>query len=380
MGHEGTPVPRTCLKSADIIMSYSITPGPQGFPTHYMVRDVRIEPNVVLAPMEGVTDVIFRRVIRELGGAGLTYTEFIASRGIVHNEKRSWNMASFDPDERPVALQIFGRNPQWMAEAAKQLEDAGATIIDINMGCPAKKVCQKSGGSALMKDPELAAEIVRAVRSAIKIPLTVKMRSGFDATQRNAPELCKIFESEGAEGLTIHWRTRADLYGGERAVDKIAEAVQTVNIPVIANGDVIDVASARKMFEDTGCAGVMLGRGAIRDPWSLLHISQWLRGDALTPITSDERERVLMLYYDRIQEHFEAADQGRRTLGRVKMMIRHFAEPLPHGKELRHRVCRAATLPMAREITQHYFEVLRTFERGDLNAFVQQGWDVRKTA
>ncbi len=358
-------------------MSYSTPAGPQGFPTYYDVRDVRIEPNVVLAPMEGVTDVIFRRVIRELGGPGLTYTEFIASRGIVHNEKRSWDMASFDPDERPVALQIFGRNPAWMAEAAKQLQDAGATILDINMGCPAKKVCQKSGGSALMKDPELATEIVRAVRKAVDIPLTVKMRSGFDATQRNAPELCKIFESEGVEGLTIHWRTRADLYGGERAVDKIAEAVDAVNIPVIANGDIIDVDSAKAMFEDTGCAGVMLGRGAIRDPWSLLHISQWLRGEPIAQITSDERERVLMMYYDRIEEHFTTLGQERRTLGRVKMMIRNFADPLPHGTELKRRVCRSATLPLARELTQAYFEALREFEQGHLDAFSAHGWDVQ---
>ena len=362
-------------------MAYSVAQhGPAGFPTYYDVRDVRISPNVVLAPMEGVTDVIFRRVIRAIGGPGLTYTEFIASRGIVHGEQRSWDMASFDADERPVALQIYGNNPAWMAEAARQLEAEGATILDINMGCPAKKVCQKSGGSALMKDPALATEIVRQVRKAISIPLTVKMRSGFDHNLRNAPELCQIFESEGVEGLTIHWRTREDLYGGERAVDRIAEAVQSVNIPVVANGDIIDVESARQMFEETQCAGVMLGRGAIRDPWALLHIAQWLRDEPRTPITSEERCRVLMMYYDRIQEHFEALDQKHRTLGRVKMMIRHFAEPLPHGKELRNRVCRSQSIQAAKQITRDYFDALARFEAGDLDAFIQEGWAAIKAA
>ena len=349
--------------------------GPRGLPISYSVRDVRIWPNVVLAPMEGVTDVIFRRVIRELGGPGLTYTEFIASRGIVQDEKRSWDMASFDEDERPVALQIFGREAGLMAEAARRLEDAGATLLDINMGCPAKKVCQNSGGSALMRDPKLAVEIVRAVRAAVTIPLTVKMRSGFDASVRNAPQLCQAFESEGAEGFTIHWRTREDLYGGARAVDKIAEAVDRVSVPVIANGDVIDVASAKRMFEETGCAGVMIGRGAIRDPWCMKQIGQWLRGEALERVTSEERERVLMRYYARIEEHFLERDQGHRTLGRVKMMIRHFAEPLPCGRALKRRVCRSATLDQARALTREYFEALERFEAGDEEALRRGGWE-----
>lgn len=361
-------------------MIYKTETGPQGFPTYYDVRNIRISPNVVLAPMEGVTDVIFRRVIRSIGGPGLTYTEFIASRGIVHNERRSWDMASFDPDERPISLQIYGNNPEWMAEAAKQLQDEGATILDINMGCPAKKICKKSGGSALMKDPELATEIVRAVRKAIDIPLTVKMRSGFDASMRNAPELCKIFESEGVEGLTIHWRTREDLYGGERAVDKIAEAVDAVNIPVIANGDIIDVESAKRMFEDTGCAGVMLGRGAIRDPWSMLHIAQWLRGEPLTEVTLEERLRVLIMYYDRIEEHFQKLDQHPRTLGRIKMMIRNFADPLPHGKILRQKVCRAQTLPDAKDITKRFFDTLIEYDQGKEGAFVDDGWITPKAS
>lgn len=357
------------MSTAPLEQTPDTPPGPRGFPTSYRVRDVLIEPNVVLAPMEGVTDVVFRRMIRGLGGPGLTYTEFIASRGIVRGEERVWDMASFDPDERPVALQIYGNQPEMMAEAARRLEAEGATILDINMGCPAKKVCKNSGGSALMKNPELATEIVRAVRAAIDIPLTVKMRSGFDASCRNAPELARIFESEGAEGITIHWRTRADLYSGERAVDKIAEAVDAVSIPVIANGDIIDIPSAKAMFEDTGCAGLMVGRGAIRDPWCVKNIAAWLRGEPVVEPDASERERVLLMYYDKIEEHFGAL-ADRRALGRMKMVIKHFAEPLPHGKGLRRRVLRSQHRTDARDICSRYFDLLRRWEEGDRGAFV----------
>ena len=342
------------------------TSSASGFPTSYRVGDVLIEPNVVLAPMEGVTDVVFRRLIRSLGGPGLTYTEFIASQGIVTGEERVWNMASFDPDERPVALQIYGREPAVMAEAARILEGSGATIIDINMGCPSKKVCKNSGGSGLMREPELAISIVRAVRRAISIPLTVKMRSGFDHTMRNAPELARAFEQEGAQGITIHWRTRADLYGGERAVDKIAESVDAVDIPVIANGDIIDIPSARRMFEETGCAGVMLGRGAIRDPWSLLKIGQWLRGEEVIEVDATERERVLTLYYDRIEEHIE---DPTRVAGRMKMIVRHFADGVPHSKAMRKFLCRGQSCQEVRDRTRTYFDLFRAHEQGDATAF-----------
>lgn len=346
--------------------SNTALPSPAGLPTSYAVRDVIISPNVVLAPMEGVTDVVFRRLIRSIGGPGLTYTEFIASGGIVRDESRAWDMASFDADERPIALQIYGKEPDTMADAARRLQDSGATILDINMGCPAKKVCKRSGGSGLMREPQLATEIVRAVRAAITIPLTVKMRSGFDASQRNAPELARRFEDAGVEALTIHWRTREDMYGGERAVDKIAEAVQAVQIPVIANGDIIDIESAHRMFRDTGCAGVMIGRGAVRDPWAMLKIAQWLRGEPIIKVTAAERERVLLMYYDKIHEHMERES---RALGRMKMIVRHFAHGVPHGAIMRQRVFHSQTCEEAIDQTRAFFARLQDFESGHEEAF-----------
>ena len=205
------------------------------FPTHYYIRHLRIEPNVVLAPMEGVTDLTFRRLIRQIGDCGMTTTEFIPSEGLRRGGARLEEMARFDVDERPVAIQIYGRNPEAMAEAAQIVQDSGADVCDLNFGCPSKKVCAHSGGSALLKDPQLAKQIVQAVRAAITMPLTVKMRSGFDYTQRNAPDVAYMCQEEGAEAIVIHWRTRSDLYGGQRAVDKIAEAKQRLRIPVVAN-------------------------------------------------------------------------------------------------------------------------------------------------
>ncbi len=332
----------------------------------YAVGGVVLSPPVVLAPMEGVTDLVFRRMIRALGGPGLTYTEFFQSRAVRDSGGKVLGAAHFDPDERPIAVQIFGRDPQVMAQAARVVQDMGATIVDINMGCPSKKVCANSGGSALMRDPALAVEIVRQVRRAIEVPLTVKMRAGFDHANRNAPQLARRFEQEGVDALTVHWRTRADGYAGERDVTTIAQVVAAVNIPVLGNGDIIDVASAHAMFSETGCAGVMIGRGAVRDPWLALRLSCWLRGEPQPVVLARERERVLCLYYEKIREAFGT---DRAALNRLKMVVRQLAEPLPHGAALRRLVCRAPQPDEALAIAHDYFDRLDALEGGDAEAF-----------
>ncbi|MBH24183.1 MAG: hypothetical protein CMH57_06965, partial [Myxococcales bacterium] len=232
--------------------------------------------------------------------------------------------------------------------------------------CPSKKVCKNSGGSALMSEPDLAVEIVRAVRAAISIPLTVKMRSGFDHTLRNAPELAWRLQEEGAEAITIHWRTREDLYGGERAVDKIAEAVDRLSVPVIGNGDIVDIPSAQAMFKDTGCSGVMIGRGAIRNPWLMLQVGQWLRGEPIVEVTAMERRRVLLRYYAKIAE---AIPHPKGSLGRMKMVSKHFLLGLPQGKIARKRILRAQTPQEASDLADAYFRLLASYEAGDLDAF-----------
>jgi len=331
------------------------------FPNHYFIRDIRIEPNLVLAPMEGVTDLTFRRLVRQIGGTGLTVTEFVASEGLRRGAAKMEEMARFDPDERPVAVQIYGRDPVAMAEAAKIVQDSGAGICDINMGCPSKKVCAHSGGSALLKDPDLAKEIVRAVRAAITIPLTVKMRSGFDASNRNCPDVAWMCQEEGVEAITIHWRTRADLYSGTRAVDKIAEAKQRVRIPVVGNGDIVDFESAARMFHDTGVDGVMVGRGAVKNPWVFLQIGQQMRGEAPMVVTADEKRKVLLGYFQSIRDAFRS-DHG--SLGRMKKIANYFTHGLPHGSALRVAFLHSQSIEEAVRHTERYFERLAVYEAG----------------
>lgn len=325
------------------------------YPTHYHIRQIRVEPNVVLAPMEGVTDLTFRRLIRQIGGCGMTTTEFIASEGLRRGSSKMEEMARFDADERPVAIQIYGRNPESMAEAARIIEDSGADVCDLNFGCPSKKVCAHSGGSALLKDMSLATAIVREVRKAIKIPLTVKMRSGFDHTMRNAPEVAMMCQEEGAEAIVIHWRTRSDLYGGTRAVDKIAETKSRLKIPVIGNGDVVDFETARKMIEETGCDGVMVGRGAVKNPWVLLQIAQGLRGEPILDVDAAEKHRVLRNYIQSIRDVFRSE---RGALGRIKKICNYFTHGLPFGSDLRTALLRSEGLDELIDHVDVYFDRL----------------------
>lgn len=335
-------------------------------PVSYTVRDVRISPNVVLAPMEGVTDLTFRRLIRRIGGAGLTATEFIPSSSLKLGGGKAWETAQIDPDERPVSVQLYGRDPAVLAEAARVVEALGATFCDINMGCPSKSVCAHSGGSSLLKEPALVRQIVASVRRALTIPLTVKMRSGFDANSRNAPEIAWICQEEGAEAVTVHWRTRADLYSGVRAVDKIAEVKARLSVPVVGNGDIVDVPSALAMFADTGCDGVMIGRGAMRNPWLLLQVSQAVRGEPVTEVTAEERRRVLLGYLADIRERFGA---DAPALGRFKKVANYFTQGLPGGDVARTELLRSASIPEVLDRAERYFSRLRAFEAGDAAAF-----------
>ena len=328
-------------------------------PTHYSIRKIRIEPNLVLAPMEGVTDLTFRRLIRGIGGVGLTVTEFIASEALRRGIPKAEMMARFDPNEHPVAIQIYGRNPEAMAEAASGIEEAGADIVDLNFGCPSKKVCAHSGGSSLLREPDHARQIVREVRKAIRIPLTVKMRSGFDHNIRNAPDIAKMCEDEGADAITIHWRTRADLYSGVRAVDKIAEAKRRLRIPVVGNGDVVDYPTAVAMFNDTGVDGVMIGRGAVKNPWVFRQIEAAMHGREPVRVDANEKRRVLLTYFASIRREF-ATDRG--ILGRMKKVANYFTHGLPYGSDLRVAILHSGSIDQAVTVTNEYFDRVAEYE------------------
>ena len=320
------------------------------------IRDVVVDPPLILAPMEGVTDLTFRRLVRRIGGCGMTTTEFIPAFGLAQNLERARALAAFDADEHPIAVQVYGRDPALLAEGARVAEALGADIVDLNMGCPSKKVCAHSGGSSLLREPELARSIVVAMRRALKVPFTVKMRSGWDAGQRNAPEIARMCQEEGVEAVTVHWRTRADGYGGERDLATVAEVKRRLSIPVVCNGDVVDAASARSSLEQTGADALMIGRGAVRNPWVFREIEAALAGRPGPVVDHDERERVLVDYFLAIREVFQS-DHG--ALGRWKKISRYFTEGVPGGERLKERVLHSGTVEEALEAVRTFFSELR---------------------
>ncbi|MCB9680960.1 MAG: tRNA-dihydrouridine synthase [Alphaproteobacteria bacterium] len=333
------------------------------------IRDVAVDPPLILAPMEGVTDITFRRLVRGIGGVGLVCTEFIPASGLAEDIERCRALAELDEDEHPVTIQVYGREPEALAAGARAAQALGADIVDLNMGCPSKKVCAHSGGSALMKEPELARAIVRAIRAAVDVPFTVKMRSGWDPAHKNAPELAWMCQEEGAEAVTVHWRTRADLYGGERELDTVAEVKRRLSIPVVFNGDIVDVDSAREAFVHTGCDALMIGRGAIRNPWVFQQIRHALFDGPAVVVDASEKERVLLGYFDAILHRFRS-EKG--ALGRWKKISKHFTDGLPHGALLKDDVLHAQSVAEARDRVAAFFERLRAWEAGDADAFASR--------
>ncbi len=311
----------------------------------------RIDPPLALAPMAGITDLPFRRICRRFG-VGLTVTEMIASRAVEMERERTQRMAELDPDEHPVSIQIAGSDPAFVVEAARWAVGRGADFVDINMGCPVKKVCKQVAGSAMLRDERLVARVLAAVVAAVEVPVTLKIRTGWDEKSKNVERIARIAESEGIAMLTVHGRTRAQMFRGHANWEDIGRAKAAVSIPVIGNGDVTDAESAREMVRVSGCDGVMVGRAVQGNPWVLAEVRAALLGEAPPPPpTREERWAV-------VEEHMRqlAAHHGERTASQLaRKHVPWYSKGLPGAAEFRGRFQRIDDWRRQLETARAYF-------------------------
>lgn len=267
------------------------------------IKDIEFENNIYLAPMAGIADRAFRELCINYG-AGYTVTEMVSSKGLTMGDKKSKELLTLGEIENPAGAQIFGDDPEIMAQAAKKCLEFHPDIIDINMGCPAPKIAMNSGGASLMKNPKLAGEIVKAVSDAVDIPVTVKIRKGWDDESITAVELAQIAEKNGASAITVHGRTRMQMYSGKVDYDIIAKVKKAVDIPVIANGDITDEQSAAIMLEKTNADAIMIGRGALGNPWIFRRINAYLSECRVLPdVSINEKMAVMLKHIQKIIEY-----------------------------------------------------------------------------
>lgn len=317
------------------------------------IDNIELSSPVILAPMSGVTDLPYRKLVKQFG-AGLVVSEMVASRAMIVQSSQSMKKCAILHDDATSAcVQLAGCDPDVIAESAKMNEDMGAKIIDLNFGCPAKKVVGGFSGSALMRDEKLAAEILFKTVKAVNIPVTLKMRVGWDDNTKNAPILAKIAEDAGIKMVTVHGRTRCQFYTGKADWDFISKIKKAVKIPVIANGDIVCFDTAREALDKSGADGVMIGRGAYGKPWLISQIAHFLKtGNKISPPSIKEQFVIVMNHYDDMINYY-GVDVG------VKMARKHlgwYSSGLPNSSEFRATINQAIDVTEVKEKTQKFYE------------------------
>jgi tRNA-dihydrouridine synthase B len=338
------------------------------------IGGVRLESPLVVAPMAGMTDTAFRRLVKRHGGCGLVVTEMVSSEGLVRGIDRTLEYAEYTEEERPVSIQIFGGNPDTMAAAAQIVEGMGADIVDVNMGCPVPKIAKHSAGCSLMRQPDVAGQIVEAMARAVRIPVTVKMRAGWNDRMRNAPEIARRLEDSGAAAIAIHGRTAEQSYSGLADWELVSAIAERLSIPVFGSGDCTEPEQVIDRLA-SGVSGVLVGRGVLRNPWILRQSADLAAGRTATQVTLETRGRFLTDYIDMllagvtaegdgfrhtapgVGESAPAVGRERWVINKIRALCSWYSKGLDKGSQLRVRVNAAASIAELRGIIDEFFFV-----------------------